>query len=775
MPPSLLDRARGALVTQPDEFLYLPPQVGRALMPAVGMAIKPRQKHEVIRDFGFDPSQNLEILGTTGFYSNLVIQNENPWVSGSIGVIKDSFSALPLEIVNVKNKADRTPIDEMGSEFDWLQNPGPMSLKEMMQAISYWLDVAGEIFILADRDTPFQTPEILELLPPYAMDDEIGSDGLLEWRYTTPGGRVIAYPTWKIIHLRNYGFRGQTLTGRATVRGVAPSLAILQTLVADKALTKFLKDHLETPLTLSGILKPAVGAKINTEQRELLVENIRNQMQGFSRSQRLLILGSAMELQESAFNPFDIKVKELKELTREEVFAIWGTNEVVMGLATNVKSDLGSREFQKLFYRRTIIPRTDHVVDAFYHQFFQFIFEGRYKLAYDFSEVEALDNTDVNLDRATKALAAGRTPNEVNERYGLGFEEVEWGDQPEPLWRLIEDDPPDDPPPPPPDDEDEDDPPDDPEDDADEDLNSLRLNKPARVRNAIDRFERDFDNLEALINSGMRRIMMAIRGEVLANLEALTENENYYEAVEAVKVKRKELKGLRDEIKGLDEEGYQHTALSGKIEHVTGEIERVCNEIGDSPLFDGEARQAELRRFLAARYATGFQSAQAQLSVEIPNSTISALDTTSLAREFAQNRDDIPETIIENIRKDLSRIVSRGVEAGEGVPVISRNIRDNFNTTLKRARTIARTETGIVLNNARYEMMDREPVTKRHEWSSSIDSLVRPSHQIDGEKRRLGRRFSNGLRFPGDPTAPAAEIINCRCLTLPVVESAEDL
>ena len=760
MPPSFLDRARGALVTQPDELLYLPPQVGRALMPATGMAIKPRQKHEVIRDFGFDPSQNLEILGTASFYSNLVIQNENPWVSGSIGVIKDTLSALPLEIVNVKDKADRTPIDEMGSEFDWLQNPGPMSLKEMMEGISYWLDVAGEIFILADRDTPFQPPEILELLPPYAMDDEIGSDGLLEWRYTTPGGRVIPYPTWKIIHLKNYGFAGQTLNGRTTLRGLPPSLAIMQTLAADKGLTKFLRDHLETPLSIRGILRPMPEAKFSGEQREQLTENVRNQIRGFTRTQQLLILGSAMELQESAFNPFDIKVKELKELTREEVFAIWGTNEVVMGLATNVKSDLGSREFQKLFYRRTIIPRTDHIVDAFFHQFFQFIFEGRYRLAYDFSEVEALDDTDVNLDRASKALSVGRTPNEVNERYGLGFEKVEWGDQPEPLWRSMEDDPPPDDPPP--DDDDEtDDPPDDEEEDADEDLNSLRLSKPARVRNAIQRYERDFDNLEALINSGMRRIMMAIRGEVLANLETLTENENYYEATEAVKVKRKELKRLKNNLETLDKKSSQHRAVSGEIEHVTGEIERVCNEIGDSPLFDGEARQAELRRFLAARYVTGFQSAQAQLNVEIPNSTISALDTTSLAREFAQNRDDIPETIIENIRKDLSRIVSRGVEAGEGVPVISRNIRDNFNTTLKRARTIARTETGIVLNNARYEMMDREAVIKRHEWSSSIDSLVRPSHQIDGEKRQLGRRFSNGLRFPGDPTAPAAEIINC--------------
>ncbi len=37
---------------------------------------------------------------------------------------------------------------------------------------------------------------------------------------------------------------------------------------------------------------------------------------------------------------------------------------------------------------------------------------------------------------------------------------------------------------------------------------------------------------------------------------------------------------------------------------------------------------------------------------------------------------------------------------------------------------------------------------------------------MDGEIRELDDRFSNGLKFPGDPDGDAGEVINCRCALL---------
>lgn len=52
----------------------------------------------------------------------------------------------------------------------------------------------------------------------------------------------------------------------------------------------------------------------------------------------------------------------------------------------------------------------------------------------------------------------------------------------------------------------------------------------------------------------------------------------------------------------------------------------------------------------------------------------------------------------------------------------------------------------------------------RARWMATLDSRTRDSHrQLDGEVVGDDGKFSNGLRYPGDPEGPAAEVWNCRC------------
>lgn len=63
-------------------------------------------------------------------------------------------------------------------------------------------------------------------------------------------------------------------------------------------------------------------------------------------------------------------------------------------------------------------------------------------------------------------------------------------------------------------------------------------------------------------------------------------------------------------------------------------------------------------------------------------------------------------------------------------------------------------------------------------WLSTIDSRTRPAHAAaDGQRVPLRQPFTVGgaqLMFPGDPTGPAAQVINCRCGEL-LVEEGEDV
>lgn len=92
-----------------------------------------------------------------------------------------------------------------------------------------------------------------------------------------------------------------------------------------------------------------------------------------------------------------------------------------------------------------------------------------------------------------------------------------------------------------------------------------------------------------------------------------------------------------------------------------------------------------------------------------------------------------------------------------------------------RGEMIARTEVFTALGNSRDEAFQQQvasgklladDVTKT--WRSAHDKRVRDTHAIlDGHSVALNDVFHSVsgavLRFPGDPSAPASEIIQCRC------------
>jgi uncharacterized protein with gpF-like domain len=104
------------------------------------------------------------------------------------------------------------------------------------------------------------------------------------------------------------------------------------------------------------------------------------------------------------------------------------------------------------------------------------------------------------------------------------------------------------------------------------------------------------------------------------------------------------------------------------------------------------------------------------------------------------------------------------------------------NRALKmRADTIARSETITALHQAQSDALDQainsgalKADTVSMVWRSAHDSRVRDAHrELDGHKIKKGGVFQSSLgpiRFPGDPSATAANTINCRCFLEPSVD-----
>lgn len=125
---------------------------------------------------------------------------------------------------------------------------------------------------------------------------------------------------------------------------------------------------------------------------------------------------------------------------------------------------------------------------------------------------------------------------------------------------------------------------------------------------------------------------------------------------------------------------------------------------------------------------------------------------------------------IDLLKKKIAAQVSRGISTGMNFKQVAQRLAGVSNIGFNNAVRIARTEGHRIQvqssMDACYKAKEKGANVVK-QWDSSLDARTRESHtKVDGEIRELDEKFSNGLRFPGDPHGKAGEVINCRCALL---------
>lgn len=119
------------------------------------------------------------------------------------------------------------------------------------------------------------------------------------------------------------------------------------------------------------------------------------------------------------------------------------------------------------------------------------------------------------------------------------------------------------------------------------------------------------------------------------------------------------------------------------------------------------------------------------------------------------------------LKKTITQEISRGIASGLPYSDIARNINNASGSGLYNAQRITRTEGHRIQQTSTRDAQEAAKAKGADvvkQWDAALDARTRPSHaRVDGEIRELDEKFSNGLRFPGDPQGSAAEVINCRC------------
>lgn len=143
---------------------------------------------------------------------------------------------------------------------------------------------------------------------------------------------------------------------------------------------------------------------------------------------------------------------------------------------------------------------------------------------------------------------------------------------------------------------------------------------------------------------------------------------------------------------------------------------------------------------------------------------------------------DLIEGINVTTRNAIRSALQEGVLAGEGPRQLANRISDVMrDATRRRAITIARTEVARSANFARWQGMAQSGVVFRRRWVTARDARVRDPHRfLHGKTAGINEPFSlsDGGRsvtamHPGGFGVASLDI-NCRCVTVPVVDLGDE-
>lgn len=131
---------------------------------------------------------------------------------------------------------------------------------------------------------------------------------------------------------------------------------------------------------------------------------------------------------------------------------------------------------------------------------------------------------------------------------------------------------------------------------------------------------------------------------------------------------------------------------------------------------------------------------------------------------------DEPKDYIWN-EKRVRNAVTQGIIQGESIAEVGNRLTTELSTSnAKKMNMFARTAVNGAQNAGRMDRLyeaEKKGIDVRRKWLATLDGRTRDTHQaLDGQVQKTKDPFmvdGMSIRFPGDPTAPARLVYNCRC------------
>lgn len=198
-----------------------------------------------------------------------------------------------------------------------------------------------------------------------------------------------------------------------------------------------------------------------------------------------------------------------------------------------------------------------------------------------------------------------------------------------------------------------------------------------------------------------------------------------------------------------------------------GAIDKVLAEVDAGIFSDG------LRAILGSALKLSLNTSVADLiSIGIADDSAyeaMAAREPQIAERYYAERQTSQVEAGERVRDALRTTLVEGYRNGENLSDMKDRVRELFNVTAQRARTVARTEVNIAASEGQWAVYEKHAV-EQIEWMSALDDEVRSpekgdeyDHRLDGDIVDRGEAFKNDLRYPRAPEGEPGNVINCRC------------
>ncbi|MCK5139694.1 MAG: phage portal protein, partial [Thermodesulfovibrionia bacterium] len=335
-----------------------------------------------------------------------------------------AISQVPLLLGTINNKG----------EWEELSNPADAGLMNLTVRPNYLMDYSSFIesivsFLLLDGNAwvvPFP-PDDATPISWWVVQKKFMSPlkneqtGQLEgWHYKPSEEDAFRLEIGQVAHIFFWNPYDPLL-------GFAPLEAGKLSITTDYKAAKFNQIFFDQGATIGGVLSSEQN--LNDAQVKRLKEEIDKKYSGYDKAHRMLILEGGLKYTQTAFSHKDILFPEVRGLDKERILQIFGMKKAILSVTDDLNKATAWQQ-EKAWWTGTNIPIMRMIESAFNFTFFEKMgIEARFDLA----SIEALQRDFADkVEIGNKLLLMGYTPNEINQRLELGFEDKDWRDY---IWK----------------------------------------------------------------------------------------------------------------------------------------------------------------------------------------------------------------------------------------------------------------------------------------------------------------------------------------------------